>query len=91
MNGFPAMFAQGLEGYADDRLADGPGWGSFDVSRITCPVRVIHGDADTILPVEQAYYTAKIAPGAELRTYPDLGHFSIIGEVLPNLVEMLGS
>ena len=23
---FPAMFAHGLEGYTDDRLADGAGW-----------------------------------------------------------------
>jgi len=87
--GFPAMFAQGVAGYADDRLADGPGWGSFELSRVTCPVRVIHGEADSILPVAQAHHTAAIVPGAELRTYPDLGHFSIIGEVLDNLRELL--
>jgi hypothetical protein len=29
---FRAMFAQGLEGYADDRLADGAGWITFDVA-----------------------------------------------------------
>ena len=26
------MFAFGVQGYVDDRLADGPGWGTFDVS-----------------------------------------------------------
>jgi hypothetical protein len=29
---FSAMFAHGLEGYTDDRLADGPGWATFDVT-----------------------------------------------------------
>jgi pimeloyl-ACP methyl ester carboxylesterase len=87
--GFPAMFAQGVQGYADDRLADGPGWGSFDVDAVRCPVRVIHGESDTIVPVAQAHHTASIVPGAELRTYPGLGHFSIIGEVLANLLDVL--
>ncbi len=35
--GFAAMFAYGLEGYTDDRLADGAGWVSFDVASIRCP------------------------------------------------------
>ena len=42
---FRAMFAQGLEGYADDdRLADGAGWITFDVASIRCPVTVLHFD-----------------------------------------------
>ena len=42
---FRAMFVQGLEGYADDdRLADGAGWGTFDVASIRCPVTVLHFD-----------------------------------------------
>jgi hypothetical protein len=31
MAAFPAMFVHGLEGYADDRRADGGGWVDFDV------------------------------------------------------------
>jgi hypothetical protein len=31
---FRVMFAQGLEGYTDDRLADGAGWITFDVASI---------------------------------------------------------
>ena len=49
------MFAWGMEGYADDRLADGPGWGGFDVSTISCPVTVLHGAADTICPIVNAH------------------------------------
>jgi hypothetical protein len=37
LQAFPAMFTQGPQGYADDRIADGVGWGSFDVSAIRCP------------------------------------------------------
>ena len=84
-----AMFAQGVVGYADDRIADGPGWHSFDVARITCPVTVLHGDADTLAPVENAPHTATIVPGAELRIVEGLGHFSIVREVVPEITNLL--
>jgi len=89
MAGFPVMFAHGVQGYADDRLADGPGWGSFDVAAIRCPVVVLHGGKDSIVPVAQAHYTAKIVPGAKLRIADELGHFSIVGEVLGAVREVL--
>jgi len=44
--GFPAMFAHGLQGYTDDRLADGAGWVTFDVRSVQCPVTVLHGGSD---------------------------------------------
>ncbi len=84
----PAMFTHGVGGYVDDRLADGPGWASFDVSRIMCPVIVLHGGADTIVPVAHAHHTAEIVPGARLRVVGDLGHFSIIGQVIESLAEL---
>jgi pimeloyl-ACP methyl ester carboxylesterase len=83
------MFAFGVQGYVDDRLADGPGWGTFDVSRITCPVTVLHGDSDFIVPVAQAQHTAQLVPGARLRVCPELGHFSIMSQVLPELAALL--
>ena len=41
-------FKQGVVGYADDRIADGPakGWSSFDIANVICPVTVIHGEQD---------------------------------------------
>ena len=84
-----ASFAQSVAGYVDDRLADGPGWGSFDVSAVLCPVGVIHGGSDTIVPVAHAHHTASIVPGAELRVFDALGHFSILGEVLEALTATL--
>jgi pimeloyl-ACP methyl ester carboxylesterase len=85
----PDMFSQGLEGYVDDRLADGQGWVSFDVSRISCPVAVLHGTHDTLVPVAQARYTQGLVPGARLELREGLGHFSILTEVVPALNRLL--
>jgi pimeloyl-ACP methyl ester carboxylesterase len=82
-------FAQGLAGYTDDRLADGAGWHSFDVTRITCPVAVLHGTSDTMAPAAQAAHTREIVPGARLELRDGLGHFSILTEVVPTLSALL--
>jgi pimeloyl-ACP methyl ester carboxylesterase len=89
MEAVPVMFAQGLDGYADDRIADGPGWVSFDVAAVACPVVVLHGEADVICDPIHARHTASIVPGAQLRLVPDLGHFSIVDEVVPTLRSVL--
>ena len=86
---FPPMFAHGVRGYADDRLADGPGWGSFDVTKVTAPVTVLHGNADTICPVINAHTTAALIPDAVLKITPDDGHFSVVRHVPEVLAEML--
>jgi pimeloyl-ACP methyl ester carboxylesterase len=79
------MFAFSVQGYVDDRLADGVGWGSFDVGAIRCPVVVLHGDADNVVPAAHARHTAAIVPGATLDIVAELGHFSIVARVLPTL------
>lgn len=80
----PEMFTQGVSGYVDDRLADASGWWSFDVSRITCPVTVLHGSEDGLMPVANAHHTAAIVPGATLHIVEGVGHLSL----LPKLVEV---
>lgn len=85
------MFRFGVQGFTDDRLADGVGWVSFDVNRIKCPTVVLHGAADPIVVPIQAEHTASLIPGAELRIVPELGHFSISGQVVSVLTEMYGS
>ena len=85
MDSVPAMFAHGLEGYADDRIADGSGWVDFDVTAIVCPVIVLHGAADVITTPVHAEHTATIVPGAELKVCDGLGHFSIEDEIVPTL------
>ena len=44
LGGLKEMFAFRPQGYTDDRIADGVGWVSFDVSKVQCPVVVLHGD-----------------------------------------------
>ena len=85
----PAMFTHGVQGYVDDRRADGPGWGSFDVGAITCPVIVVHGGSDMICALVQAHHTAEIVPNAELRISPELGHFSIMSQVQSAVLDLL--
>jgi len=87
--GFPAMFAHGLEGYTDDRLADGAGWVTFDVRSIKCPVTVLHGGSDRMVDVIHAHHTAEVVPGAELVVFADHGHFSIVTEVVPAISNLL--
>lgn len=85
----PPMFAHGVQGYADDRLADGPGWGGFDVKTITCPVVVAHGTADTICPPINGETTAKLVPNAQLQWFEGDGHFSVVTHVPEVLVGMI--
>jgi pimeloyl-ACP methyl ester carboxylesterase len=89
MASFPAMFAHGLEGYTDDRLADGRGWTDFDVSTITCPVTVLHGDMDRVCDIVNAHHTAKIVPHARLVVCAGLGHFSIVTKVIPTIRDLV--
>ena len=85
-----APFAQGVIGYVDDRIADGPanGWQSFDVSRVRAPTIVVHGEQDWIVPVAQARHTASLLANSELRTFPEHGHLSVGAEALPALVDV---
>lgn len=85
----PEWVRQGLDGFTDDRIADGGGWDTFDVTSITCPVSVIHGGSDNFAPPANAYHTAAIVPGATLRIFDPLGHFSIVREVVPAIREVL--
>jgi pimeloyl-ACP methyl ester carboxylesterase len=85
----PEIFAQGVGGYTDDRIADGRGWHTFDVARIKCPVAVLHGTSDTMVPVALAHHTQRIVPGATLELREGLGHFSILPEVVPVLSALL--
>ena len=86
-----ATFAQGVTGYADDRLADcsDQGWSSFEVNNVSCPVNIIHGEVDTIVPVAHAEHTAEIVNDSELKIYPDHGHLSISEEINLNLQALI--
>jgi pimeloyl-ACP methyl ester carboxylesterase len=80
-------FRQGVRGYAQDITLQGRPW-SFDAGAIVAPVWVLHGEADTLVPVAHARHTAEIIPGARLVTRPDQGHISILTEI-PHLAAEL--
>ena len=86
-----ATFAQGVTGYADDRLADysSQGWSSFKVECVQCPVNIIHGEVDTIVPVAHARHTAEIVNNSDLKIYPNHGHLSISDEINENLISLI--
>ena len=73
-------FRHGLAGYAQDVLVQGRGW-TFDPAAITAPVVLVHGDADTIVPLGHAHHTAEVVPTATLRTRPGGGHVSVLLEI----------
>jgi pimeloyl-ACP methyl ester carboxylesterase len=83
------MFTSGVAGFADDRLADRDGWGTFDVTRISCPVTVLHGVSDGLMPVANAYHTAAIVPGATLRILEGVGHISIVTRTVEVMSELI--
>ena len=76
---------------------DRPGYGmstprpglTFDVTTITCPVTVLHGEMDKICNVVNARHTAEIVPNARLVLYNDLGHFSIATKLIPTISDLL--
>ena len=63
--------------------------GTFDVTRITCPVVVLHGAGDGLMPVANAHHTAAIVPGATLRILDGVGHISILTTAVDILSEQL--
>ena len=77
---FGEAFVQGVAGYAQDITVQAQGW-NFDVGAIRCPVGVFHGEQDTIVPISHGRHTADVIAGAELTTFPEHGHISMITEV----------
>lgn len=85
-------FRQGVLGYADDRIADGPknGWSSFDINAVVCPVTVIHGEQDWIVPITHAHHTASLLSDAQLEIFPQHGHLSLGMELVSTLEALMG-
>jgi pimeloyl-ACP methyl ester carboxylesterase len=60
-------------------VVQGRAW-SFDTSAVVAPVWVLHGEADTVVPLAHGT-TADVIPGASLLTWPQHGHISILAEI----------
>ncbi|MEZ5142230.1 MAG: alpha/beta hydrolase [Acidimicrobiales bacterium] len=69
-------FAQGVAGYAQDVWIEGRPW-TFDPGTIGVPVRVLQGEADSLMPMAHSRHTAELIPGATLEVVAGHGHLSI--------------
>lgn len=83
-------FHQGVGGFAQDITVQGRPW-PFDPSLITAPTRVLHGQADTVVPIAHGRHTADLIPGASLTAFPDHGHLSIITEIPQLSADLTGA
>ena len=77
-------FRQGHHGAAADARIYASPWG-FDPGRLRVPVRLWHGEADTIVPPEIGRALAARIPACDARFVAGEGHFSAIGGVLRGL------
>ncbi|WP_037316035.1 alpha/beta fold hydrolase [Amycolatopsis orientalis] len=69
----------GPDGLIDDDLAYVAPWG-FQPSDITAPVLLLHGGEDRIAPLAHGEWLARQCATAELRTFPEDGHISVLRE-----------
>ena len=69
--------AAGPGGLIDDDLAYVAPWG-FDPSQIACPVLLLHGEQDRVVPCSHSQWLACHISGAELWLRADDGHLSVL-------------
>ena len=62
--------------------------GRASISLIICPITVIHGEQDWVVPIAHAHHTANIVRNSELKTFPQHGHLSIGSELISALKEL---
>ena len=83
-------FRQGVAGFAQDITVQATPW-SFDPGVIAAPTWVLHGEADTFVPIAHARHTAELIPGAKLVTFPAHGHLSMLTEIPQLSVDLVGA
>lgn len=84
----PAL-AQGPAALIDDDLAYVAPWG-FDCARIACPVLILHGGRDRMVPAAHGEWLARHCRAAELWLRPDDGHISVLNYAASSLVWLRG-
>jgi pimeloyl-ACP methyl ester carboxylesterase len=70
-------FRSGSVGLSQDLIIYGSHW-DFDVANIKIPVKIWHGEKDTVVPIIFAKYYETFIPDCEAVYYPDEGHISIV-------------
>lgn len=79
----------GAWGYAQDLLLLARPWG-FALKDIHIPVRMWHGDLDTVIPLSHGQYLASVIPGATLRVCPGEAHMLLWNHLAEILMEAAG-
>jgi pimeloyl-ACP methyl ester carboxylesterase len=77
----------GPYGWIDDVLAFRCPWG-FDLSKITVPVRLWHGNDDVFSPPGHSIWMANQIPGAKIHVQRGAAHFDAM-EILPKVLARL--
>ena len=80
----------GFRGLFNDVVLFGRDWG-FRLHDVDVPVRWWHGDADSLVPLDQARHVTDLLPDCELLVRHDeshLGGFGVSGDVLSWLIEI---
>src|SRR4051794_4641186 len=83
-------FRQGVGGFAQDITVQATPW-TFDVTAIAAPTTVLHGEADTLVPIAHGRHTADIIPGATFVPLPDHGHVSTMTELSQLCADLVAS
>ena len=81
---FTQAFLKGARGAVGDYAAIGGAWG-VDFSSIAVPVKILHGDADTMVPLRHSLELAKRISDAQFQVWPGEGHLAPLthaGEIL---------
>lgn len=79
-------------GYVRDYLSWGAGW-DIDLATISCPVALVYGEDDAMVPLPHGQWLQARLPSAQLTVVPG-GHgdvtFGMAGDAFARLVTSLG-
>jgi pimeloyl-ACP methyl ester carboxylesterase len=78
----------GVAGWVDDYLALLARWG-VGLGSVRVPVRLWFGQEDWSMPAAHGRWLADAIPGAQLRLFPDEGHFSLIFQRYREVIDRL--
>lgn len=78
----------GLSGAVRDVVLYSRSWG-LNLTEITVPVNLWHGEKDHIVPPAMGRWLAVNIPGCQARFYPEEGHFSLITNRMDAIIDFI--
>jgi pimeloyl-ACP methyl ester carboxylesterase len=77
---YTQAFTDGADGVVADYAALSRPWG-VALDEVRVPMRIFHGDVDTMVPLRHGEELAARVPGARLTVWPGAGHLGTIAHV----------